>query len=138
MLFGLEDTGFYRKPAVHSQPEPLAPSLMEEENRMEILLTPASESEKKMEIKTEDEVPHPIKTLDDLVIAPRPKYWQTIKLFHFIENTPSIWRQLVDPFRVATFVPLVWVGFVYGMSIAWVALLTDTQGKQTSTFTHLS
>lgn len=60
----------------------------------------------------------------------RMSYRQRLSLFHTENATPTPWWPLlIFPFRLVTFPAVMWVGFLGGVQIMWLSLLSDTQSE---------
>lgn len=72
---------------------------------------------------TEQESPE-----SDQSIPRKYTYRERVRLIHTEENDPRSWLRIaIEPFRMATFPPIVWSGTIYGVQVMWLALLGTTQ-----------
>ncbi|KUJ15419.1 MFS general substrate transporter [Mollisia scopiformis] len=60
----------------------------------------------------------------------RKKYWQRMAPIHTLHANPRPWWYLaIFPFRLVTFPAIVWAGFMGGIQIWWLSLLSVTQSE---------
>jgi MFS family permease len=62
--------------------------------------------------------------------GPRKTYWQRMAPIHTLHANPRPWWFLaIFPFRLVTFPAVVWAGFMGGIQIWWLSLLSVTQSE---------